>query len=178
MPVITFFGSGSIDNNDPVYKSAERLAGHFSSLGYDVATGAYQGVMEAVLKGASASGVQCIGVSTDFYAEKQVNQYVSQLIKTSDYFERLKTLIDISDAFIVMQGDSGTLLEMAAVWTIKVKDKNFNKPIVLFADEWDEILQTMAFYSEKVSDDYALFDIAESEEDVYEIINNHFKRES
>lgn len=150
MPVITIFGGGNIKSGSVEYKNAERLGSELAKRGFDIATGAYGGVMEAVLKGASKYDTRKIGISTEFYSNININKYVTEEIKTNDYFERLIKLIEIGDMFIALPGGSGTLLEIAAVWALKNKLVLKDKMIITVGDIWSDVIQTMAFYEEKV----------------------------
>ena len=54
------------------------------------------------------------------------------MVNTEDLDARLKTLVDIADAYVVLPGGTGTLLELAHVW--EFKNKGFlsdRKPVVI-----------------------------------------------
>jgi predicted Rossmann-fold nucleotide-binding protein len=52
MSVSVFFGSSKISEKDDLYGQTLKLSETVASLGYDIASGGYGGVMEAALKGA------------------------------------------------------------------------------------------------------------------------------
>jgi len=48
-------------------------------------------------------------------------------------------LIDVGDAYVVLQGGTGTLLELAAVWEFSNKGLMDHKPIFCHSELWKEI---------------------------------------
>jgi uncharacterized protein (TIGR00725 family) len=139
MSVCVFFGSGKINENEEQYKIAMELSELVASLGYDVASGGYGGVMEAVLKGAAEYNVKRIGVTCDLYLDRIANDFMTDEIKTKDYFERLEILIDIGDLFIALSGGSGTLLEVSAVVALIERKFIENRYFVLFGENWHNL---------------------------------------
>lgn len=176
MPVITVFGGGVYKETAPEYLNAMELGKLLAERNFDIATGGYDGIMEAVLRGAANYNVRRIGVTTDFYKNKKPNQYINQEIKLNDYISRLIKLIEIGDAYIVMPGETGTLLEFAAVWAFKEKGIfTTNKPIVCFGEQWNEVIQTMSFYSEALLERSNLLYSAENVQDVINYISENIK---
>jgi uncharacterized protein (TIGR00725 family) len=77
-----------------------------------VVSGGFGGSMEDVSKGAKLAGGKTIGVT--YYKEEDIshktaNEFVDEEIKTRDIFERINTMMKISDGFIILQGGTGTL---------------------------------------------------------------------
>jgi uncharacterized protein (TIGR00725 family) len=140
MATIAFFGSSKIKTDSAQYSIVKHLGKHFAEQGYDIATGGYRGVMEAALNGAKKYPVERIGVTTKDYPRKKPNAYVSKQIACGSYLERLDKLIDISDAYIVFGGSSGTLLELVSLIALKDRKKIQNKAIVVFGDDFKYIL--------------------------------------
>ena len=63
---------------------------------------------------------------------------------TSTLYERIRTLVELGDGFIVLPGGTGTLLEMAMVW--EFKHKGFlppHKPIWVLGDRWRRVVQAV-----------------------------------
>jgi predicted Rossmann-fold nucleotide-binding protein len=52
-------------------------------------------------------------------------------------------LVDLGDAYIVLKGGTGTLLEFAAVWEFINKRLLREKPIVLIGDFWNGVVETL-----------------------------------
>ena len=63
MKHVTVFGSSRCVKGDQEYIFAENIGNMLGKLGHNVATGGYQGTMEAISKGASKHGVNVIGVT-------------------------------------------------------------------------------------------------------------------
>ncbi len=139
MSVCVFFGSGNINAADEQYLKAMQLSELVASLGYDVASGGYGGVMEAVLKGAAKYNVKRIGVTCDLILNRNVNDFMSDEIKTKDYFERLEILIDIGDLFIAMKGESGTLFEASAVAALIERNFIENRYLLMYGADWKKL---------------------------------------
>jgi uncharacterized protein (TIGR00725 family) len=175
MPVITVFGGGTYNDNSPEYRSGMELGKLLAEKNFHIATGGYSGIIEAVLRGAKDFNIRRIGVTTDFFQNRQPNEYINEEIKIADYISRLNKLIEIGDAYIIMPGETGTLLEFAAVWALKEKGvMKVNKPIVCCGDQWNEVIQTMSFYSEALLERSYLIDYAETIYDVIDNISKYF----
>ena len=162
MATITIFGSSICRENSYEYDTADLLGSMIGQAGFDIATGGYDGVMEAALKGASVYNVKRIGITTEYYKDKQKNNFVTEEIKTQTYFERLKELFTIADAYIILPGGTGTLLELAMVWAFKDRGLIGNKKIVVIGEQWSEVLQTMSFYNESILEKAGLIFQAET----------------
>ena len=63
MKQITVFGSSRCKEGDSEYEFAESVGSLIGKYGHNVATGGYQGTMEAVSKGAAKQGVTVTGVT-------------------------------------------------------------------------------------------------------------------
>lgn len=121
MKIAVIFGSGKCTKKSNLYKSAEKLGSFLAEQGIDIATGGYQGVMEAASKGASKHKVNRIGVV--FRSYKSVpNPFITQIIETSSYLERLQKFVELGDTFFIFEGGSGTLLEFCSL--IALKERN------------------------------------------------------
>ncbi len=147
MPTVTVFGSSSAPAYSAEYNNALELGARLASKGYDVATGAYGGVMEAALKGASDYNVKRIGIGLDD-PKREFNSYVGEKIIAGSYLERLGMLLDTGDVYIVLPGGTGSLLELVAAWALKERNLN-DKKIICVGEVWYEMFQTLGFYSEK-----------------------------
>ncbi len=145
MSVISIFGSGNAAPDSTVYKTAELTGKLLAENGFDIATGAYLGVMEGALKGASECNIKRIGITTNIFKNKKPNSYVNSLIKTDNYFDRLKILIDIADAYIVFPGGSGTLLEFSFLLALKERNIINNKPMICIGEQWKKVLRDIGF---------------------------------
>lgn len=147
MGVAVFFGSGKLSDSDNIYQATCLAAKQIAAKGYDIASGGYGGVMEASLRGALDFPVKRIGVTCDLFSSRVPNDFLSDEIKTKNYFERLEILIDLGDIFIAMEGESGTLLEVAAIMAFSEREFIEDRKLVLFGNRWQSIFNDFAMYS-------------------------------
>tara|TARA_B100000945_G_C20362540_1_gene587900 strand:+ start:567 stop:1118 length:552 start_codon:yes stop_codon:yes gene_type:complete len=155
MKHITVFGSSRCFKGDQEYIFAESVGNMLGKLGYNVATGGYQGTMEAISKGACNHNVNVIGVtvpslfsnmSNDNF-EVRANEYINKEIKTDSLSNRIHYLLENSKAIIVLPGKIGTLTELIVAWNTNYlynisKDKDVI-PIFLKKDYWGKIIENM-----------------------------------
>jgi predicted Rossmann-fold nucleotide-binding protein len=101
--------------------------------------------MLAAAKGAAEAGGRTIGVTCRAFGRASANKYIDKEIITSTLEERLKKLVELGQAYIVLPGGTGTLLELAFVW--ELKNKGFieqDKPIILVGDFWRPLAELVA----------------------------------
>ena len=135
---ITVFGSSIPIEGDKEYAAAYKLGCLLAQEGFDVNTGGYAGIMEAVSKGAVENGGKARGVTLQ-YVNWPANKYLIEEIMCKTLFERITELIERGDAYVILQGGTGTLLELAAVWEYMNKNLMKIKPIVCHSLMWKEI---------------------------------------
>ena len=140
--IITIFGSSKPANNEEQYITAYNLGKQLALSGFDICTGGFNGIMEAASKGAVEGGGQAIGVTVNLWGG-QVNEYITKEIKCSTLLERINKLIELGDGFIVLQGGTGTLLELAAVWEYSNKGLMDIKPIACHSSILKKIVSEM-----------------------------------
>ncbi len=135
---ITIFGSSIPKHGDEQYSAAEKLGELLALRGFNVCSGGNLGIMEAVSKGAVRHGAAAIGITIDS-AGFTSNKYLSEQIICTSLFERITKLINYGDGYVILQGGTGTLLELSAVWELMNKDMLSIKPIVCHSAMWKEI---------------------------------------
>ncbi len=106
------------------------------------------GTMEAVSKGANENGAEVIGVTVDIWSSDP-NKFITKEIKCENLLDRVNKLIELGDAFIVLQGGTGTLLELAAVWELSNKGLMDHKPILCHSSMWQGIVSIMNIQMKK-----------------------------
>ncbi len=139
---ITIFGSSVPKYGDEQYAAAEKLGELLAIKGFNVCTGGNLGIMEAVSKGAVSHGATAIGITLG-YAGFTPNKFLTKEISCSSLFERITKLIEYGDGYIILQGGTGTLLELSAVWELMNKNMLKVKPIVCHSNMWREIVRIM-----------------------------------
>ena len=97
---------------------------------------------EAASKGAFDNGGLVYGVTVDLW-DSEPNRYITIEVREEKLFERIIKLLELGDAYIILQGGTGTLLEFAAVWEFANKNLQQPKPIICHSRMWKEIADVM-----------------------------------
>jgi uncharacterized protein (TIGR00725 family) len=139
---ITIFGSSIPGENDPQYKFAYQLGASLAKNGFNICTGGYKGIMEAASKGAYDNAGLVYGVTVDLW-NSEPNPYITIEVREEKLFERISKLIELGDAYVILQGGTGTLLEFSAVWEYANKNLQQQKPIICHSQMWKEIVDVM-----------------------------------
>jgi uncharacterized protein (TIGR00730 family) len=139
---VTVFGSSIPKPGDAEYEFAYHLGKKLAANKVNVCSGGFHGIMDAVSKGAAENGAEAIGVTLDIY-NVSASKHLTRQIKTHSLFERLKNLVELGDAYIILQGGTGTLLELALIWEYMNKGMIAEKPIACHSSLWKEIVVVM-----------------------------------
>lgn len=139
---VVVFGSSIPRPGDNEYEYAYQLGKQFALAGFDLCTGGFQGIMDAVSKGAVEHGARAIGITLDIY-NVLPSKYLTEEIRCKSLFERLTRLIETGDAFVALQGGTGTLVELAIVWEYMNKNMMKFKPFACHSSMWKEIVRVM-----------------------------------
>ena len=143
--IVTIFGTGRAGQGEAPCALAQETGRLLASAGFTIANGGYGGTMLAAAKGAAQAGGQVIGVTCSAFKSSKANEYVTRTIVTASLDERLDTLIQLGQAYIVLPGGTGTLLELAKVW--ELRNKGFlkaDKPIILLGAFWKPLVDLVA----------------------------------
>ena len=103
---VTVFGSSIPSPGEEEYEVAYQLGKMIGEANLNVCTGGFQGIMDAVSKGCTEFDKEAIGVTLDIY-NVQASKYLTKEIKCHTLFERLTNLLEIGDAFVILQGGTG-----------------------------------------------------------------------
>lgn len=143
--VITIFGTAKVGPGDSAYQLAQETGKLLAEAGFVIANGGYGGTMEAAAKAATEAGGKTIGVTCSAFSGAVANKYISREIVTSSLDERLETLIKLGEAYVILPGGTGTLLELAKVWELKNKGfLNQSKAIILVGEFWKPLVDLVA----------------------------------
>lgn len=139
--VITVFGSGKAPASGPAYRTAFEAGRVIAQAGFVLCNGGYGGTMAGAAQGAVKAGGHTIGVTCAAFGRGGPNPWIRQEVPTFDLFARLTTLIRLGDAYVVLPGGTGTLLELAAVWELLGKGLlKPRRPILLLGESWKPVL--------------------------------------
>ncbi|MEZ3118099.1 TIGR00725 family protein [Halobaculum sp. MBLA0147] len=116
---ISVIGGSSV--TDAEYATAVRLGEEIGERGYEVVCGGMGGVMEAVCKGAQATGGHTIGIVPG-KDRHEANEYVDTAIATGINDARNPVVVMNGDGVVAVDGGPGTLSEIGHALT-------FGKPV-------------------------------------------------
>jgi uncharacterized protein (TIGR00730 family) len=140
---ITIFGSSRTRVGEAEYEAAKRLGTLLAKRGWTICNGGNEGTMEASARGAKEAGGRTIGISIEQYRPATPNRWLDEEVVAETLFIRLEKLVTIADAFVVLRGGIGTLLELALAWNLIQSPQFSHKPLVVVGANWDAILAAM-----------------------------------
>jgi uncharacterized protein (TIGR00730 family) len=134
---VAIFGSARARPGTFVYDEVKRAATAFAALGCDIVTGGGPGLMQAANEGANAAGAPgSVGIRVELPFEQDVNPFVVQAFEHETFFTRLHHFVIASDAFVVVPGGIGTVLEMLMIWQL-LQVRHVDKvPLILVGKMW------------------------------------------
>jgi uncharacterized protein (TIGR00730 family) len=141
---VTIFGSARLRPGTVPYDAVKRLAAELTRMGCDIVTGGGPGLMQAANEGAASvqPGVagRSVGIRVELPFEQEINPFVGQVYEHPTFFSRLHHFMIVSDAFVVVPGGIGTLLELALAWQLLQVRKLYNTPLILIGAMWPELV--------------------------------------
>ena len=159
---VTIFGSSRCSTDAACYEEARQLGALLARAGYAVATGGYNGTMEAASRGAAEAGGHVIGVTCDVFAGSVTNSWVREEHRTSDLMQRMTILAGMGDAIVAVMGGVGTLAEVTYVWNLLQIGVMTPRPFLLLGDAWQPILRAIRAHSHIGSSVAALPEVVDS----------------
>jgi len=142
---VTIFGSARLKPGTVVYESVKLLAAELTRMGCDIMSGGGPGLMRAANEGANLADPEgkhrSVGIRVDLPFEQEVNPFVGQAYQHATFFSRLHHFMIISDAFIVVPGGIGTLLELSLVWQLLQVRKLYHTPLILVGKMWADLVE-------------------------------------
>lgn len=126
---IVIFGSGHMEENFSEYHRSVILGRLLAEHRYVVCTGGYGGIMEAAPRGARSISGSTLGIITRELS-MHANRWMEKVKIEKSWRDRLFRLVDVADAFVVMDGGTGTLTEFFLVWEMNNK-RLMKKPVII-----------------------------------------------
>ena len=147
MKTVTIFDSSLPGEGSPAYDQARRLGRRLAESGFAVCNGGYGGLMEASARGAREAGGHTVGVTCRIWPTP-VNPWIVEEVPTQSFLERLMTLVERGDAYIVLPGGTGTLAELALVWEMMnkgtlAKTVGGPKPLLVMIPYWQPVIECL-----------------------------------
>ncbi len=142
---VTIFGSARLDPSSPVYHAVRQLAAELTTLGCDIITGGGPGLMQAANEGAASvdpkARERSVGIRVELPFEQHINPFVGQAYQHRTFFSRLHHFMIVSDAFVVVPGGVGTMLEMSLAWQLLQVRQLYATPLILIGKMWAELIE-------------------------------------
>jgi uncharacterized protein (TIGR00730 family) len=141
---VTIFGSARAGPGTFVYDEVKRVAAALAEMGCDIITGGGPGLMQAANEGAAAVNApqrnRSVGIRVDLPFEQEVNPFVEQAFEHKTFFTRLHHFVLTSDAFVVVPGGIGTVLELMMVWQLLQVKHVHDTPLILIGKMWADLV--------------------------------------
>lgn len=141
---VSIFGSARIAPDTPAYAQVAQLAAQLTRMGCDVITGGGPGLMQAANEGAAGAGggpgEGSVGIRIALPFEQHVNPFVGDAHEHRTFFSRLHHFALLSDAFVVVPGGVGTLLELAMAWQLLQVRQLLDVPLILVGEMWPPLI--------------------------------------
>ncbi len=142
---VTIFGSARVQPDHWVYSEVRRIAASLADMGCDIITGGGPGLMQAANEGArsanAAERVQSMGIRVELPFEQEVNPFVEQNFEHQNFFSRLHHFVLVSDAFIVVPGGIGTVLESVMIWQLLQVQHLHDTPLIFTGPMWGDLVE-------------------------------------
>ncbi|NUP88780.1 MAG: LOG family protein [Candidatus Sumerlaeia bacterium] len=139
-PTVTIFGSNWPEPRSEPYEDAREIGKGLAQAGITVCTGGYRGTMLAASEGARSQSGEVIGVTVSPWGPP--NEFVTQSIVCDALLPRLERLVELGDAYIVLPGGTGTLLEIALVLELQFKGSMEPRPLWFLGTQWQPVLSS------------------------------------
>ena len=81
-----------------------------------------------------------VGIRIDLPFEQDVNPFVQSAFEHKTFFTRLHHFVLASDAFVVVPGGIGTVLEAMMVWQLLQVRHVTNTPLVFIGEMWEDLV--------------------------------------
>jgi len=142
-PRLAAFGSSRLGADNPAYADVVSLSTAIAKRGWNGMTGGHQGMMAAFSKGIHAGGGHIRGVTLERFPTPPENT-LSEEIRARDFFERMRVMIEESQAWLVLPGGLGTLAELAMTWDLIAIRVLEPRPLLLYGEMWEPVIDTLA----------------------------------
>src|SRR4029079_12965900 len=121
------------------------LAAELTRLGCDIVTGGGPGLMQAANEGvlipSRTGATKSMGIRFDLPFEQEVNAFVTEAFEHGTFFTRSHHFVLVSDAFVVVPGGIGTVLETMLVWQLLQVRKMHDTPLILVGKMYAELVE-------------------------------------
>ena len=169
--VVTVFGASGgsgAKRGTAAYEQAHRLGRLLAEAGFALCNGGYSGTMEASAKGAREAGGRTIGITNAVFDPARANAYIDEERKAPDFFERLRMLLTLGDAYVCLPGGVGTLTEFSLAWTLLQTRALPHRPFLCIGPTWGGVLDACREHVAARPKDYKLITLVGTVDDAVE----------
>lgn len=168
---VTFFGSAKSKPGDQNFEAAKQTAKAVALSGRKVINGGGAGIMLAATLGAKEGD----GKTTVVYYKpelasgfegKAAANLADESFEESNYILRTKRLLELGNAYVIFNGGTGTLSEFAMAWGVNRLYFGHHKPLLLYGDFWQKLMDDFKKYMMVRSEEYKIFTIVNSSSEV------------
>lgn len=178
---VTFFGDSAIPEGDPIYNAVYEAAKLLAKNEFRIVNGGGPGLMKAATDGAESVNGHTIAIYwqpklASFFEGKNLANVADESETQSNYVNRTFGLIEKGDAYVICKGGTGTVSEFGLVWCLAKLYFGVHKPIILYGDFWQELIeafQKTMYIDEK---ELAVLYYATTPEELLETIQDHERR--
>jgi predicted Rossmann-fold nucleotide-binding protein len=103
-----------------------------------------QAANEGVHLAGPGGGGASVGIRVELPFEQNVNAFVNEAYEHGTFFTRLHHFVLVSDAFVVVPGGIGTVLETMMIWQLLQVRKLHGTPLVLAGKMYQELVDWSA----------------------------------
>lgn len=179
-PAVTIFGSSRLSAGNKYYDDALAVAKMLADDGFAIITGGGPGVMEGANRGAKKGKAHSIGLNIEIAAEQHPNKYQDISLSFRYFFIRKLMFIKYAMAYIIFPGGFGTMDEFFEALTLAQTKKIGTFPIILYGSQYwkgliDWMKNTLVTNGTIRREDFALFSIVDTPEEICFLINEHYR---
>ncbi len=179
-PAVTIFGSARMSQENKYYEDAVVLAKKLADDGFAIITGGGPGIMEGANKGGKRGKAHSVGLNIEIPAEQEPNRYHDISLSFRYFFIRKLMFIKYAIAFIIFPGGFGTMDELFEALTLAQTKRIQSFPIILYGSEYwkgliDWMKNTLVPHGTIGKEDFALFSLVDTPEEVQFLINEHYR---
>jgi predicted Rossmann-fold nucleotide-binding protein len=170
-PRLAAFGSSRLGADSPTYADVVSLSTAIAEQGWNGMTGGHQGMMAAFSEGIHAGGGHIRGITLERFPTPPENT-LSEEIRARDFFDRMRTMIEESQAWLVLPGGLGTLAELAMTWDLISIHVLEPRPLLLYGEMWQSVIDTLADHLVlSIDQAFETIQICKTHEDVHKALS-------
>ncbi len=180
-PAVTIFGGARFNEKETFYTAAYETARLLTGEGLTVITGGGPGIMEAANRGCIEAGGTSVGLNIQLSHEQSPNNYQNLSLSFRYFFIRKLMFVKYAAAYVIFPGGFGTMDELFESLTLIQTGKIRHFPVVLYDSQyWRGLVswlkKSMLPHHCIDAEDLNLFHMADTAEEVTEIITTHQKK--